>query len=66
MNLLTIVSLASMAVLGGYSASKAALYSATQALRKELKIHGISVHGVFPGPVDTEMTKDFPIQWRCR
>src|SRR5882762_3272251 len=60
-NLLTIVSLASMAVLGGYSASKAALYSATQALRKELKTHGISVHGVFPGPVDTEMTKDFQI-----
>jgi len=60
-NLLTIVSLASMAVLGGYSASKAALYSATQALRKELKNRGISVHGVFPGPVDTEMTKDFPI-----
>jgi short-subunit dehydrogenase len=60
-NLLTIVSLASMAVLGGYSASKAALYSATQALRKELKNRGISVHGVFPGPVDTAMTKDFPI-----
>jgi len=60
-NMLTIVSLASMAVLGGYSASKAALYSATQALRKELKNRGIRVHGVFPGPVDTDMTKDLQI-----
>src|SRR5262249_52163690 len=41
-----------------YSPSKAALYSATQVLRAELKPQGISVHAVFPGPVDTDMTKD--------
>ena len=54
-NLLSVVSLASMAGLGGYSASKAAAFSLTQALRAELKSKGISVHAVFPGPVDTDM-----------
>jgi NAD(P)-dependent dehydrogenase (short-subunit alcohol dehydrogenase family) len=56
-NILTIVSLASMAGLGGYSASKAAAFSMTQALRAELKPRKIAVHAVFPGPVDTDMTK---------
>jgi NAD(P)-dependent dehydrogenase (short-subunit alcohol dehydrogenase family) len=56
-NVLTVVSLASMPGLGGYSASKAAAFSMTQALRGELKPKGIAVHAVFPGPVDTEMAK---------
>lgn len=57
-NLLSVVSLASMAGLGGYSATKAAAFSLTQALRAELRPRGVSVHGVFPGPVDTDMAKD--------
>ncbi|MDD5632274.1 MAG: SDR family NAD(P)-dependent oxidoreductase, partial [Methylococcales bacterium] len=57
-NILSIVSLASMAGIGGYCASKAALFSATQAMRTELKAKNISVHGVFPGPIDTDMAKD--------
>ena len=56
-NVLTVVALASMPALGGYSASKAAAFSLTQALRGELGKKGISVHAVFPGPVDTEMSK---------
>jgi NAD(P)-dependent dehydrogenase (short-subunit alcohol dehydrogenase family) len=48
--------------IGGYSASKAALFSATQAMRAELKVQGISVHAIFPGPIDTDMAKEFPMQ----
>lgn len=55
-NLLTLVALASMPGLGGYSASKAAAFSLTQAIRAELQHQGIAVHGVYPGAVDTEMT----------
>src|SRR5204862_5080605 len=43
--------------LGGYSASKAAAHSLTLGLRGELSKRGISVHGAYPGPVDTDMTR---------
>ena len=56
-NLLSVVSLANMPALGGYSASKAASWSMTQAVRAELAKKNIRVHAVFPGPVDTDMTK---------
>ena len=56
-NIHSIVSLASMAGIGGYSASKAALFSATQAIRAELKSKGVAVYGVFPGPIDTDMAR---------
>lgn len=54
-NVLTLLSLASTPALGGYSASKAAAFSLTQALRAELKGRGIAVHGIYPGAVDTDM-----------
>jgi NAD(P)-dependent dehydrogenase (short-subunit alcohol dehydrogenase family) len=57
-NVISIIGLASMAVAGGYCASKAALYSATQAIRTELKAKDISVYGIFPGPIDTDMSRD--------
>jgi short-subunit dehydrogenase len=57
-NVISIIGLASMAVAGGYCASKAALYSATQAMRTELKAKNISVYGIFPGPIDTDMSRD--------
>lgn len=60
-NVLSMLSLASMPYLAGYSASKAAAYSLTQALRAELKPLAIDVHGVFPGPVDTDMIRDVPM-----
>lgn len=60
-NVLTVVSLASRPVIGGYSASKAAAFSLTQALRAELKEKKIDVHAVIPGAVDTDMIRAFPI-----
>jgi NAD(P)-dependent dehydrogenase (short-subunit alcohol dehydrogenase family) len=56
-NVLSVVSLASMPGLGGYSASKAAAWSLTQSLRGELRAKGIRVHAVFPGPIDTDMIR---------
>lgn len=56
-NVLSVVSLANMPALGGYSASKAAAYSLTQSLRSELAPQGVKVHGVFAGAIDTDMTR---------
>lgn len=56
-NVLSVVSLANMPALGGYSAAKAASFSATQALRGELAKKNVSVHAVFPGPIDTDMVR---------
>ena len=58
-NISSIVGLAPMYPAGGYSASKAALHSATQSLRAELKSKHITVHGIYPGPIDTDMSKGF-------
>jgi NAD(P)-dependent dehydrogenase (short-subunit alcohol dehydrogenase family) len=41
--------------MAGYSASKAAAHSITQALRAELRPRGISVLGAYPGGIDTDM-----------
>ena len=60
-NVLTMVSHAPMPSIGGYSASKAAAWSMTQALRAELAGRNVSVHGVYPGPVDTDMIRDFEL-----
>src|SRR5262245_37351973 len=56
-NVLAVVSLVSIPGLGGYSASKAAAHSLTLGLRGELSKRGISVHGAYPGPIDTDMTR---------
>lgn len=60
-NLLSVVSFASAAGFGGYCASKAAAHSATQALRSDLAAKNIRVIAVFPGPIDTDMAKDIPM-----
>jgi NAD(P)-dependent dehydrogenase (short-subunit alcohol dehydrogenase family) len=60
-NLLSLVVFGPVPAMGGYSASKAAAASVTQALRAQLIDRKITVHGVFPGAVDTDMIKDFPI-----
>lgn len=57
-NVLTVVALSAMPALAGYSASKAAALSLTQASRAELAPQGVRVHAVFPGPVDTDMARD--------
>jgi NAD(P)-dependent dehydrogenase (short-subunit alcohol dehydrogenase family) len=58
-NILSVLALANMPMVGGYAASKAALWSLTQALRAELRGRGIRVHGAFPGAIDTDMTRGF-------
>lgn len=61
-NVASIAGLAAMPSLGGYSASKAAVHSMTQSIRGKLKGDGISVHGVYPGPVATRMTEGFDME----
>ena len=60
-NILSLTALGSFPALGGYSASKAAAYSITQALRATLKPKRIDVLAVLPGPLDTDMVKDLPM-----
>lgn len=54
-NVLTLIALAPVSPMAGYSASKAAAHSLTQALRAELKPKGISVLGAYPAGIDTDM-----------
>jgi NAD(P)-dependent dehydrogenase (short-subunit alcohol dehydrogenase family) len=60
-NVLSLLSLASTPPMAGYSASKAAAHSLTQALRPVLREHGITVHGVYPGGIDTDMLAGFDV-----
>jgi NAD(P)-dependent dehydrogenase (short-subunit alcohol dehydrogenase family) len=55
----SVASLANFPALGTYSASKAALFSLTQGVRAELTEQGTQVVGVYPGPIDTDMIKNF-------
>src|SRR5262249_46216118 len=41
-----------------YSASKAAMHSLTQGARILLAPRGVTVFGVYPGPVDTDMARE--------
>lgn len=59
-NVASIVALANLPLIAGYSTSKAALFSMSQGLRTELAQSGISVHTVNPGPIDTDMARGFP------
>ncbi len=61
-NVVTIAAFVNFPGLGGYSASKAALFSLSQGLRIELAPRGITVHTVNPGPIDTDMAKDLEMQ----
>jgi NAD(P)-dependent dehydrogenase (short-subunit alcohol dehydrogenase family) len=60
-NMLSLVALGAVRGMGGYSVSKAAAASMTQAVRAQLADMGITVHGVFPGAVDTDMIRAFEI-----
>jgi NAD(P)-dependent dehydrogenase (short-subunit alcohol dehydrogenase family) len=57
-NILTLIALAPVGPMAGYSASKAAAHSITQALRAELRDHGVTVLGAYPGGIDTDMLAD--------
>ncbi len=61
-NLVTIGAFSNFPILGGYCASKSALFSLSQGIRTELASKGIAVHTVNPGPVDTEMAREFPAE----
>jgi NAD(P)-dependent dehydrogenase (short-subunit alcohol dehydrogenase family) len=61
-NVVSIVGLAAVPLLAGYSASKAAVQSLTQALRGTLHPSGINVIGIYPGPVETEAAKGIPLE----
>ena len=60
-NMLSLVALGAVRGMGGYSVSKAAAASMTQAVRAQVAGLGITVHGVFPGAVDTDMIRAFEI-----
>jgi 3-oxoacyl-[acyl-carrier protein] reductase len=63
-----IVTISSMAALAGnrgqvnYSASKAGLIGATKALALELAKRSITVNSVAPGLIETDMTRDLPLE----
>jgi NAD(P)-dependent dehydrogenase (short-subunit alcohol dehydrogenase family) len=54
-NVLTLVALAPVAPMAGYSASKAAAHSFTQALRAQVAGRRIEVLAAYPGGIDTDM-----------
>ena len=60
-NILSLAALAPLPVIPSYSISKAAALSMTQSLRAYLAGQGVTVHAVFLGPVDTDMTRGFEI-----
>jgi NAD(P)-dependent dehydrogenase (short-subunit alcohol dehydrogenase family) len=61
-NVVSVAALTSFPVLLSYSSSKAALHSITQATRQMLRGQGTGVIGVYPGPVDTEMANELPLE----
>ncbi len=56
-NIASIVAYSPFPSIAGYSASKTALFSATQSVRIELAKKNIEVHSVNPGAIDTDMNK---------
>ncbi len=60
-NNLSLLALAPLPVIPSYSISKAAAFNMTQSQRALLAREGVTVHGVFLGPVDTDMNRGFDI-----
>lgn len=61
-NVISIGGLMPFPMAATYSASKAALYSLTQAVRIEMHRHGIPVFGIYPGPIDTDMANGLTVE----
>lgn len=61
LNVLSILSRINHPGMATYCASKAALYSATQAFRAQLRPYGTLVCAFMPGAVDTRLTAHLPI-----
>jgi NAD(P)-dependent dehydrogenase (short-subunit alcohol dehydrogenase family) len=60
-NNLSLLALAPLPITPSYAISKAAALSMTQSLRALVASEGVSVHGVFLGPIDTDMNRGFNI-----
>jgi len=60
-NVSSIAGLSNFPLFPTYSASKAAIHSLTQGARALLAGQQITVLGVYPGPVDTDMAADVPM-----
>ncbi len=56
----SVVGLGNMPMMNGYCTSKAAAHSMVQGLRGELQDTEVLVAGIYPGPIDTDMAKEFP------
>lgn len=62
-NVSSMAGLGNMPVIGNYSVTKAAVHSITQNFRAELAKDNVLVTGVYPGPIETDMTKGFPMEF---
>lgn len=60
-NVLSLAALATVPVTPAYAISKAAAFSMSQSLRALLAGEGVAVHVALPGPVDTDMIRDWDI-----
>ncbi len=60
-NNLSVVALAALPLSPAYSISKAAASNMTQSLRALLAGEGVTVHAVFLGPIDTDMSRGLDI-----
>jgi NAD(P)-dependent dehydrogenase (short-subunit alcohol dehydrogenase family) len=60
-NVLSNTALAALPFIPAYSISKAASFSLSQSLRALLARHGVRVHVVLAGVVDTDMSRDFDV-----
>jgi len=61
-NLNSVASFVSFPILAAYSASKAATHSLTQVTRAMLRGQHTQVFGVYPGPIDTRMAEELPLE----
>jgi NAD(P)-dependent dehydrogenase (short-subunit alcohol dehydrogenase family) len=57
----SLTGLAALPIIPAYSISKAAAFNMMQSLRALLASHGVSVHSVILGPVDTDMNRGLEI-----
>lgn len=60
-NVLSLAALATVPVTPAYAISKAAAFSMSQSLRVLLAGEGVAVHVALPGPIDTDMIRDWDI-----
>jgi short-subunit dehydrogenase len=60
-NNLSLAAPAPLPIIPAYSISKEAALNMTQSLRALLAGQGVTVHAVFLGPIDTDMTRGFEI-----